>query len=397
MSQNEEEEEATPRGRPNSFFAEQAARDRTGMGGNYRGVPTVKSGQQRVSAEDTIGDYDTCWCGLPADHDWPGKDSGLKHPKGKQMSAATDGTDTKPSITRRDLTGFGQEYQDIILKAVNDYGVRFRMTSRGILLYPPDGTDPRSIPMRTNPRTIKATRIWFVKHVALEGPNEKLSKSAQEAVMEERAVELARHLNGPEHPVPEPPAKVSVPTTEVSERLTESVKAAAAGDLHPRPESSKVQSTETDLSDDEGWVTFTTAKGHEEREHWETKNGLHRCRICKAEGVEFVTENARTMGGHWFTHHGDAREKLWSNPEAQEAKVEGLRVGRMTREVKKALDILAPLVEVELSAREERKHTARVDALTKQIASLEAQLAKVTQERDDHKARLELLREAMKA
>ena len=40
--------------------------------------------QARVEAERVnppLGTFTDCWCGLPRDHDWPGKDAGHPHPR----------------------------------------------------------------------------------------------------------------------------------------------------------------------------------------------------------------------------------------------------------------------------------------------------------------------------
>jgi hypothetical protein len=36
---------------------------------------------------ETLGSDDTCWCGEPVNHYWPGQEDGAPHPKGPQPTS----------------------------------------------------------------------------------------------------------------------------------------------------------------------------------------------------------------------------------------------------------------------------------------------------------------------
>ena len=169
IDEEEEEEKKTP-GRPSAWWAEHKndvaeATDRAAtFDGAVRGVRQgTHGGQATVRPEDTTGSLTYCWCGLPFDHDWPGKDRGRKHPREVSgMTAATAGAEQR--IERRNLRAYNDDLVDVIVEAVNGYHARYRMQKNGIVLFPPDGTQGITLNARASARQVKSARLWFLRH-----------------------------------------------------------------------------------------------------------------------------------------------------------------------------------------------------------------------------------------
>lgn len=200
--EEEEEEEETKR-KGNAWWAgfEYAAT----YGGSYRGTPPAPhGGAAYVRPEDVHGSLDLCWCGQPFDHDWPGKASGVRHPRVPREEAMTTGaTEDVQRIERRSLRAYNADLADVILAAVNDYGARYRTTNNGIILFAPDGSAPYTVNARSSDRQVKATRMWFVRHcVGVDASPEEVKQASESSEVDQDTIrELAEAMNGPEHPL----------------------------------------------------------------------------------------------------------------------------------------------------------------------------------------------------
>src|SRR5215510_7678716 len=145
--EDDEDDLETPksgrRGRPSSYFSD---RNPDNFSGSFRGTrPAPHGGQASVRPEDTAGSHDLCWCGLPFDHDWPGKAEGSRHPRKEPTTMAAPASDEVPRIERRALRAYHADLVDVITTAVNEYHVKYRVTSRSVILFPPDGSAPYTI------------------------------------------------------------------------------------------------------------------------------------------------------------------------------------------------------------------------------------------------------------
>jgi hypothetical protein len=431
MTSNEEEDEETTRtpGRPNAYWARVREGERGGFSSDFRGVNQgPHGGAQRVRPEDIIGDYDTCWCGLPADHDWPGKDRGRKHPKETRVSASnTEAPDTQvPHITRTDITGFSDSYKEIILKAVNDYRVRYRMSNKGILLYPHDGSQPYSLPMRENPRTLKAVKTWFVRHVADPETEAKMEKLRKTQSVEEAAQVLAETLNDPvEHPAPEgkDPRPSPVATTGTcpncglatrtangvtKHRLTNKVECVSAQLIEPEPKRATVDGPrvagQASLEEEarrsainDALFARLSADGMilpltEGRSIWHPQSASYENPLyevdsdgiiwCRVKDCGFLTPSGKGASGHMLKHDPVRGQKMWGK-EAQTKKVESRAHNRVNTAIKEAVDILSKAAGIEAPKPADDKALAKVTAERDEWKS----------KYDDLKAKLDLLKD----
>lgn len=289
----DEEEEEQPKRRPRWVPKSDT------FTGAYRGVPSTRhGGAQSVRDEDTLGDPTHCWCGLPFNHDWPGKSRGYKHPKEGEMPTST-------TIDRTELRGFHSVIQDFILHEVNDLGLSWRIANNGLILYPPDGTRPITINMRNSDRQTRALTKWHTQHV--------------EPVVGEQDVarKLAAVLNNPEeHPVkPEAPATMAAqePPIVNIQAVVEPVQAV----VEPVQVDSKGQDI---YGPDENGKT-PQDYGYGPEWHWHigqlgwivdgivTDGHTWACALCKADGHEWTSTTRKRLGGHRrYNHLPDSAE-----------------------------------------------------------------------------------------
>lgn len=388
-SPSEEEEESRPRGRPNRYFAEQAGTDT--FGSNYRGVPVPHAGQQYVHPSDTKGAEDLCWCGEPLDHDWPGKSSGTKHPKGTSVTTMTEA----PHVNRTDLRGYHRDLQEVIIAAVNQYGLRYKLAPTHIILYAKDGVATCRIAARNNQREVKRSREWFAEHVigldvgrkkilnplVKDGDvliedlsaREKAEKKRQDAIEqtlrdeeEERLrveqaeiLRLAEKMNSEEHPVPKPP----------HHHLQELPS-------HLAPAEPEVSTVETE------WVTYTNSRG-EPDPRFQTNGTQYRCAECLGTPLEYVRDYATGLGGHWRSAHMD--RTLLDSAETHARRLDTRRTNALSAKVSEAIDLLvkatgyqgdsAYIEELEIENERLRQTCQKVDEANRRAEEAEAKLA----------------------
>lgn len=378
---SEQEEEALPKtgSRPNQYWKEQReAAERDVFKGEYRGVRQPKPGAQAVKPEDVIGQYELCWCGETEGHEWPGKALGRRHPRKASMSASAELQPEAPRVSRVQIKHFDDEVMDIILRAVNDYGVRYRISQRGIILYPKDGSEAYTIHANAQPRSIKAARIWFVKHVADVGNvsiKEAVKKVPERTTVDTADIaELAAELNGPEHqgkaalppvapPVPKPPAK--------------------------KAEAQSIEPEEVAADQAEPWVPMVRKKDGSPVpgfERWGNTEKV-RCIQNKDDGTRCGWEGrAAAVSGHNMNHDKAHQEAMWG-AKAQDKKRDTIANRMVHERVTAAIKLLHQAIGEEPQKADTKKYTAQIDELTKQVAKLKT-------ENDDLRARIDLMREA---
>ena len=363
--------------------------------GAFRGVPTpAHGGQQTVFPEHTKGSYDYCWCGLPLNHDWPGKALGVTHPdKESAMSTPVGTTPEAPRIERKQLRGYHADVADVVITAVNQYGVQYRQTGSKILLYPPDGTSPLSVRAGTNEGERKRVMGWFAKHCVPPGTKIVKSEASIKEVDDKVIKELAETVNSEEHLPAARPAM--------------SAKKAAAP-AHP------VKAEPEPVAEPE-WVPYFVGrgKGHEDAEgtqhpHMET-NGLHdesgqlivRCTLDDWVG------NNKGVGGHTRTQHRDTEDL--HGQEARDKSRKTYFTTKMRGELEQALGMFQHALGVDVTdAKAVEKVKAELEKAQQQVAALREENGKqgvlITEQGNrldeqgtqitELKAKLALLREA---
>lgn len=358
---DEEEEKRTP-GRPNAWWAEHKndVQDAGAAAATYDGAVTATrqgshGGERNVTS--ATGSLDYCWCGLPYDHDWPGKDKGRKHPR--EAPTVTSTSSTEQRIERRQLRAYNDDLVDVIVEAVNGYHARYRMQKNGIVLFPPDGTAGITLNARASARQVKSARLWFLRHCVGVGEDGEPTNPlvADATVLAEDHDRRVDKLN-----------------EEQIARGRESI-------AQMKEASTPVQSTEPEPEPpaEEPWVTYVGSDG-EESEFYETNGTVIRCKVCLGTPTAYETESARGLGGHIRMNHRDT-EALHS-PEARAKATESKRLNRLTREVQEAVEILGKSI----------GYAAPVD--TRQIEALQAENAALRKRAEDAEAKLQLIREA---
>jgi hypothetical protein len=431
-----EEGTTSPGIRPNAYWADvrahqalEAAREE-GYGADYRGVPMPKSGSQSVRASQTTGSYDLCWCGEPADHDWPGKDRGRKHPRTpapttrKAAPEMPSAPAEAPHIERKHLRTFHEGLVDVIVRAVNDYHVRYRLSNNGCILYPPDGTQPYTIYARNTERQVRASRKWFIDHVVGTEGAEALVKDQTRLVEDmdarEAARMLAEKLNSEEHEVPpETPKETSGEkrARKSRERREEAEKMAAAAvarkeaeaAVQPQPEepgktTPQIHVRENGDPADEGeWVPWRNRLG-EINEHYETDGYIIKCREC-----DFTTTKGQGVSGHYLTNHSPDHRARMYGPQAQEKKAATKREQKIEHAITGAIELLLPVLGKDYLADTQQAEN-RIKELEDQLVQSRAEVTQALIDRDaavaaqaeadrakgEVEARLELMREALR-
>lgn len=381
----EEEEEKKTRGRPSAWWAEhksdvQDASDRAAtFDGAVRGVRQgTHGGEKQVTSADVIGDLTLCWCGLPFDHDWPGKDRGRKHPREVSGMTATTGS-TQQRIERRQLRAYNDDLVDVIVEAVNGYGARYRMQKNGVVLFPPDGTQGITMNARASSNQVKSARLWFLRHcvgVGEDGKPENPLVADTEVLTEDRAKRVERiNAEGRKEAaelldsmktgssVTEPAGEAAEPTTEAEFRPT-----------------AKVSDGPMRAPDEEPWIVYVDSKG-EDNEFFETNGTVFRCKVCNGTPDSYETENPRGIGGHIRIKHRD--NSTMYDEEARAKALESRRLNRLTKDVERAVGLLSASIGMTID-------TSVVDALKAENAAL-------VKRAEEAEARLALMREALGA
>ena len=361
---DEEEGRKTP-GRPNAWWAEHKrdvdeATDRAAtFDSSVRGVSQgPHGGAASVRPEDTTGSLTYCWCGLPFDHDWPGKDRGRKHPR--EVSTMASAATTEQRIERRQLRAYNDDLVDVIVEAVNGYHARYRMQKNGIVLFPQDGTTGITLNARASARQVKSARLWFLRHCVGVGEDGK----AVNPLVSDAEVLVEDHDRRVE---------------QLNDEAIEHAKEAVAG-MKEAAESSLSEPEEP--PHEEPWVPYVGSDG-EENEFFETNGTLIRCKVCQGTPDAYETESARGIGGHIRTKHRDTSGL--HSPEAREKANESRKLNRVTRQVEESIALLSKAI----------GYTAPTD--TRELEALKAENAALIKRAEEAEARLALMREALGA
>lgn len=417
-------------GRPNAYWARQREElihevedemrhgDPDTFTSGYRAVRRRgRGGAAYVKPEDTIGDAALCWCGLPFDHDWPGRASGRKHPKESEMPTSTD-------IRRADLRAYNADLQEVILEAVNTYGCKWRNANNSVLIYPPDGSRPISIYARNSERQVKSARAWFVSHVlmldedgtpqnplikdgtiVLDDFERRIKAREQAEVVDEEVVrKLAEEVNSPEHTPPPKKEKEDPHGWEATRRQKKKRPAPPPQPKAPEPAAEEgsvsepsSQSKARDVA--VGWRPHVH-KGRESR-YFESRplpdGGYeYRCIACREDGTEWVSTNARSLGGHARVNHTDTTN-LYSK-EAREKATETLRSTRRHEARVELLNALADEFGIEIGSAEQDQEITdlrkQVDDLKAERTDLQNRVTEANKRAEDVEAKLTLIREA---
>lgn len=236
-------------------------------------------------------------------------------------------------IKRNELRAFDPKITEFILHAVNTAQFSYRTTRNSVILYPTDESANVTVYARNSDRQLRSLRQWFAKH-------------------------------DPDHPLPDPdttqPAAESIPTP---------------AEIHVQPVN--VVPDRAPDPDDEHWSTYMDSNG-EPIERFETDGAWVRCRECRDTDTEWIGFGGTGVGGHTRMRHTDTASLF--TEEARAKALDSRRYNALARHVEHAV--------AELS-----KALGKTDS-DRRIAELEQALATMTAERDEYKARLDLIREA---
>jgi hypothetical protein len=361
----------------------------------FRAVPTGKhGGSQTVKPEDTLGSLNFCWCGLPKGHTWPGKFSKppRPHPRKVQVHGMSTAESTTQHMERSSLRGYNSEVADLVMKAVNKFGVKYKFTNASVVLYPPDGTAPFTVRARNGERGVKIMRRWFAAHCIPEdmSPEEAAAKIQIKDVDAEVVKDLAEAMNSEEHLA----------------KLEEEQKAKAKAKPRPKPAGQDgepptppIATPEAEEPDPENWVPYYQGKG---KGHENSAGVKHPYALTN--GTEVWCEEHHWLGkpsglgGHTRTHHRDTTT-LWGR-EAKEKALSTYFTNKAHHQVEEAIELLRTAIGVSASGdvdalTEERdKLQVRFDKLNTENTQLRLEIGDLRTSIAELKAKLALLREA---
>jgi hypothetical protein len=296
----------------------------------------------------------------------------------------------------RDLRAYHADLQEVILLAINQYGVKYRLANSQIMLYPPDGVSkPFVVHARNTQREAKSLRLWFAANVlGIDddgNPRNPLVKSAEaifrdvvakqdksdkEVAGEVREVaieelkQLVETLNDPgEHPADD-----------------------EEGGAHTAKQKTVKKKAESSVTEHVGpWVPYVNREGeaHALIEMQERPDGTHyRCRECMETNHPYDADTNKGIGGHVRMWHRN-RENL-HGAEARAVATDTRRVNKISESVKAAIDLLAETVgydvtggeqvaqikkELDEAAREVTKTTAAMEEWKQRAETAEAKMA----------------------
>lgn len=381
----------------------------------FRGVPGVPhGGSQTVRPEQTAGSMDLCWCGRPFDHDWAGKSGGRPHPrkedplirKDEDMPTATHTapTEEQPRIERRALRAYNADLADIILTAVNEYHVKYRVTAHSVILFPPDQTKAYAVNARNSDRQVKGARAWFVRHCVPQDISIKQAAKpapSNKPVDAEDVKELAEAINGPEHlarldelakqevasaeGAPADPPQQPAPTMVATNKPAE-----------PPAETPTEEPAATEPASSEEWVPYYKGNGktREKSEYYVTNGTDVKCTVDGWIGKPTGT------GGHTRTHHTDTTT-LWG-PKAKEKGVQTYftnkalgQVGEAINMIQNALEIKPAQADTSAQDAEIKELKAQNKALGTENTDLKTKLTDLKTKLADLEAKQALLRETL--
>jgi hypothetical protein len=380
-TEEEEEEGRKPVGR-NAFFAGVYHADT--FSGAFRGVPATKhGGAASVRPEDTIGDETHCWCGQLLGHSWPGKDKGVKHPRGEAMTAATE---EKPYLNPRDLKSWDRKVVRALCEIVNTYGVNYRIdrNQMHLFLYAP-GSAPGDTEItkfkasRSRPpeKTLEYLEQWAVKYV-------------RPVEVTKAATVLAKKLNDPtkvRHEKAPQKAATSTPVPEPTEEPKPAQdKPEPAPAPTPKPDGAEPLTFQVGVQPD-GYHQHLGTKDGEPTNWWESDSAPHRY-ICKSCGATHKGNGFAHQRLHSMTYEERAR----ATAEASKNR-DGDAAGRKQK-VRNAIKFLAEEYDIPLATDKDATKTTRLE---KEIKRLQSQVAEVSSERDDLKAKLDLMTDLLRS
>jgi hypothetical protein len=418
--EEDDEEGQLKTGNRSAFMAGLFRSQGDGFTGSFRGVPAPKrGGSAYVRPEDTLGDQEHCWCGLPAGHDWQGKAGGAPHPrteKGIEMTAAARNL-VSERLDKRQLRKFDDRVARMVMSLVNEHGVPYRMQKDGVhvLLYPLNnahGGRPYKVgEARGAEQTMAYLETWVTEAVtpalvasqaellaAKFNDPTKVRRIRKDQSQETQATQEPQETT-PSQEATESPESDATPRVAVEDRKhpfqPDPVDPVAYAAL---PEGASPQP--------EGYIR-ATARGErnsnrgEPLNWWVKEDGSHyKCMFCDYE-AETLYGKAAHMRMH--TMSAEQRSELSGRAGAAKNERKKIEAARMS------LLMLAEITGVSLT--DDEKYAVQADKLkvqadklkreienlAEQLTKVTAKLEKVTTERDDLKARYELIREAMRA
>jgi len=375
IEEEEEQQEHKNSGRSAYFAGIHAAQD--GYSGSYRGVKAAPhGGAATVKEEDTLGSATYCWCGDTFDHDWPGKDKGRRHPR-KESSTVSAQQHHEEHFDSTQLKTFDRRVTRFITDLANDYGVRVRVLDGShVILYGLDGEGSLKVSasrqaeqslgyLEKFTREHVAPSLTTVKAEALaEHFNDPTKKRRTRATKKAAAPTPAPALEVAPDPVPAPPAKVE------------------------RTEDRTVRDLNPDAVPPKGYEQHFGQDGTPL--NWWKKIGVREW-LCKS--CDFTASGSLHGAGAHTGLHTLTPEQRAANSSLAGRSRDDVMAGKRTK-ARNAIRFLASEYGIELAEGRAARSDSKKD---EKIARLTRQLDKVTAERDDLQARLDLIREGLRA
>lgn len=396
---DEEESSKGVGGKPNAYFAKVRAEmadtlsedEKDNFTASFRGAGhSIRRGQQTVTAEDMLGSDTDCWCGLPTGHSWPGKDQGTPHPKESDMAISQ-------LLNRSNLTAYSRPLQDFVMTMVEKYELTYRVKNNGVILYPPDGSQPVTVHARSSERQVKQLEAWFHKHVepARDQPVADASKAA---------VALAEKLNGTEHSAEEVRRRAA--EQEANRRRAEEAyqgeqvrQAIAAKKAIPTPPAKKVTvrtatAKKTTAPARHDWAPWASKAG-DVSPHYETDGLQFRCTHCHEQGIEVITDTRPQAHGHFIGNHTEdlaVKTERITNAGINTSGGASMAARRSAiRHMQAAMEEIAAAYPSWVAPRK----TTDTTALEQRITDLETERDAALKRAEEMEAKLALLREAV--
>lgn len=259
------------------------------------------------------------------------------------------------TIAKKNLRSYHRDVQALLMDLINNHGVGYRIQDGNhILLYSGQESStlrPFKVASARRPEgQMRYLSKWALEHVPSYAASLESAASTAEQVEESPPVAPEVLTVAAEEPQPTPEPEVS----EYHEAATEYAK----------------------------WVTYVNSEGRENT-GYETDGTTIRCRECVGTDTEYVTTDARGLGGHTRVHHSETAP-MWSD-EAR-AKAVATRAARAReKKIEAAVGLIAEALGVE----------TETTALENRIEELTEELAAANKRADDAEAKLALMREAL--
>lgn len=262
-------------------------------------------------------------------------------------------------VSAKELRGWNKDVVDLIREVVNDYGIRYRSTSRGsgaLLLYPPDGGQPFKI---SNRRPADQTLKYLLAFARECIPG---FRADEEERVEEKKQDLAAAFSSPErdnHPpksakAVQPPKEQPVSPTQITSARPVKPDAPTTPPIRREDVPGISEEWQHFVTEDNGYLGWSMALVD--------GNPTMRCDRCMEAGKPpFYTRWFNGMGGHGRSH----------GPTGVDAQREQAK--KVRGAVEDAVLVLSEAIGLDITGGSSAELEAKVSKLEKNVADLTAE------------------------